>query len=265
MRQRGPSRHCSPPHIQPTRAALCYIIYVTDDDRFPPCDTLTDILRLIGSLCSSRDVDPNCRGYVRSLATFSSYVYYWLFKYPRVHHSSQLRFDNYRVVNHESLDAIIKIDKIDVGWNLTEGGDLEAAPFHSTGERDGIYRLNFTGSKNFAKPRNFSSEVYKNALVQWSSLGIGESKSLDGSRKRNCGIVSHKFTSPRRNRTKDEHCDIDTKVRERSLEDRLSVVGLFVNGSPVVVGERRVGGGQRILVPRILSVELIFETFEPPV
>lgn len=168
MRQRGPSRHCSPLHIQPTRAALCYIIYVTDDDRFPPCDTLTDILRLIGSLCSSRDVDPNCRGYVRSLATFSSYVYYWLFKYPRVHHSSQLRFDNYRVVNHESLDAIIKIDKIDVGWNLTEGGDLEAAPSHSTGERDGIYRLNFTGSKNFAKPRNFSSEVYKNALVQWS-------------------------------------------------------------------------------------------------
>lgn len=50
-----------------TRAALCYIIYVTDDDRFPPCDTLTDILRLIGSLCLSRDVDPNCRGYVRSL------------------------------------------------------------------------------------------------------------------------------------------------------------------------------------------------------
>lgn len=71
-------------------------------------------------------------------------------------------------MNRWTENAIIKIDKIDVGWNLTERGDLEAAALHSTGERDGIYRLNFTGSKNFAKPRNFSSEVYKNALVQWS-------------------------------------------------------------------------------------------------
>lgn len=40
MRQRGPSRHCSPPRIQPTRVStpLSVILYVTDDDRFPPCE-----------------------------------------------------------------------------------------------------------------------------------------------------------------------------------------------------------------------------------
>lgn len=43
-------------------AAVCYIIRHRRRSVSTLRD-LTDILRLIGSLCSSRDVDPNCRSY----------------------------------------------------------------------------------------------------------------------------------------------------------------------------------------------------------